>query len=405
MTDLDEAGTKAIIADATEHHRAGRWPPAIRLAKQVLAAQPSNPDALHLIGVITYQLGHIDRAIEMLCEIVRHDPAFSPAYLNLGIFYIGQSRLTEAIEALTTSAGLSPGNADIHYNLGVALQREGRLEDAKIEFEQALKCRPGFGKAYRDLADLLLVLGDFQGAIATCDALLEMDPGNERALVLKTVGLHQIGDLDGCRRLVDFDRFVRLVTIAASDGFAGIEALNTDLASEILDHPTLVYEPSLNTTRFGYQSRDILADPKGPFAVLKDLIRQAVDDYMASVAAAPPHPFFDGRPSRIEITGWAVILESGGHQTAHMHSSCWLSGVYYVVVPDAVDTGDQAGWIEFGRPEERFKLASEPEVRAYRPEEGLMVLFPSFMFHRTIPFQSDQKRICVAFDVPRNVRD
>lgn len=84
-----------------------------------------------------------------------------------------------------------------------------------------------------------------------------------------------------------------------------------------------------------------------------------------------------------------------------MHPSSWLSGVYYVAVPDAADANDQAGWIELGRPEERFELAAE--VRTYRPEAGLMVLFPSFI--RTIPFQSRRKRISIAFDVPRDDRD
>ena len=128
---------------------------------------------------------------------------------------------------------------------------------------------------------------------------------------------------------------------------------------------------------------------------------------IAAVATAPPHPFFDGRPGRIEITGWAVVLDSGGYMTAHMHPSSWLSGVYYGAVPDAINaaSNDRVGWIEFGRPEKRFELAVEPEVRSYRPEEGLMVLLPSFMFHRTIPFQSHQKRICVAFTVSQDARD
>ena len=400
MTDLDEAGPEAIMAAAAEHHRAGRWPLAIRLAKQVLAADPTNPDAMHLIGVISYEMRHTDRAIEMLREVVRHNPTFSPAYSDLGTIYLSQSRSAEAIEALTTGVTLSPDDADIHCKLGVALQIGGRLEDARFEVERALECRPGYGKAYGALADVLLIQGDFRGAVAACDLLLETDPGNERALALKTVGLYMIGDLDGCRRLVEFDRLVRPLHVAAPAGFAGVEALNAELASVILDHPTLEFEPSGFTTRIGRQSQEILFEPKGSLAALKGLIDQAVSDYVTTVVTTPPHPFFDGRPNRIEIRGWAIVLDSGGHQTPHIHSSSWLSGVYYVAVPDAVDANDQAGWIEFGRPEERFKLASEPEVRTYRPEAGLLVLFPSFMFHRTIPFQSDQKRICVAFNVP-----
>jgi hypothetical protein len=33
------------------------------------------------------------------------------------------------------------------------------------------------------------------------------------------------------------------------------------------------------------------------------------------------------------------------------------------------------------------------------PEAGEVIFFPSSVFHRTIPFQSDEERICIAFDV------
>jgi hypothetical protein len=59
----------------------------------------------------------------------------------------------------------------------------------------------------------------------------------------------------------------------------------------------------------------------------------------------------------------------------------------------------QAGWIEFGRPPEHFHGSVEPEVRAFQPEEGLMLLFPSYFYHRTVPFESAGTRISIAFDV------
>jgi hypothetical protein len=34
-----------------------------------------------------------------------------------------------------------------------------------------------------------------------------------------------------------------------------------------------------------------------------------------------------------------------------------------------------------------------------RPELGLLVLFPSYFWHGTLPFHSEQPRLTVAFDV------
>ena len=41
----------------------------------------------------------------------------------------------------------------------------------------------------------------------------------------------------------------------------------------------------------------------------------------------------------------------------------------------------------------------EPDTRAFQPAPGLMVLFPSYMFHETIPFESSETRISIAFDI------
>ncbi len=57
------------------------------------------------------------------------------------------------------------------------------------------------------------------------------------------------------------------------------------------------------------------------------------------------------------------------------------------------------GWIEFGRPQSIYRTAAPPNIHLVRTEEGLMVLFPSFFFHRTIPFEAEADRICIAFDI------
>lgn len=94
-------------------------------------------------------------------------------------------------------------------------------------------------------------------------------------------------------------------------------------------------------------------------------------------------------------------MERGGHERPHFHPSGWLSGVYYVKVPKAVPPmpNEKAGWIEFGRPPEHLDSGGLYEVRLVEPREGMLLLFPSYFFHRTIPTDCDEERISVAFDV------
>ena len=100
-------------------------------------------------------------------------------------------------------------------------------------------------------------------------------------------------------------------------------------------------------------------------------------------------------------------MEGQGYQVPHVHPAAWLSGVYYPIVPDSATVAaeapdgseSKAGWLEFGRPFLRHKTAAPPRLRTIKPEEGLMVLFPPYFLHSTVPFESEETRISIAFDV------
>jgi hypothetical protein len=82
-----------------------------------------------------------------------------------------------------------------------------------------------------------------------------------------------------------------------------------------------------------------------------------------------------------------------------MHPKGWMSSALYVALPDEVRAAqDQSGHIQFGVPLLHKDLALPPR-RVLKPEVGILVLFPSYMWHGTIPFHSQQPRLTVAFDL------
>lgn len=78
-----------------------------------------------------------------------------------------------------------------------------------------------------------------------------------------------------------------------------------------------------------------------------------------------------------------------------------MSGVYYPDVPPEIGDGEHShdGWIEFGRSYYMLNSKDTPPVRLLRPVPGMIVLFPSYIGHRTLPFAADCKRVSVAFDI------
>ncbi|MET0218354.1 MAG: putative 2OG-Fe(II) oxygenase, partial [Burkholderiales bacterium] len=89
----------------------------------------------------------------------------------------------------------------------------------------------------------------------------------------------------------------------------------------------------------------------------------------------------------------------GGHLTSHIHETGWLSGSLYLAMPGA-NADSEEGSIEFSTHGDNYpqRHAGFPK-RTISPHVGDIVLFPSSLFHRTIPFSSTEERVCIAFDV------
>ena len=181
-----------------------------------------------------------------------------------------------------------------------------------------------------------------------------------------------------------------------------MQEFNSALTKHVLAHPTLNFTPPEKSTRFGGHTGDLrFGLPRDPVHALEQMIEEAVMQYRAEVKKNNAHPFLANFPKKWGVTIWAIVMGAQGHQTSHIHPAGWLSGVYYPQVSAAVAKGgnDNAGWIEFGNPPDEYKLSTEAELTLYQPKEGLMLLFPSYTYHRTIPYLTDKTRVSVAFDV------
>lgn len=138
---------------------------------------------------------------------------------------------------------------------------------------------------------------------------------------------------------------------------------------------------------------------------LKSRIQAAVRTYVEQLPSPiPGHPLLgvergDLRRGRIHFSGsWSVRLQAQGFNVSHTHPLGWISSAFYVALPPATSMGAApAGWLQFGTPPAELKLALSPTAQQ-EPKAGRLVLFPSTMWHSTVPF-NDGERLVVAFDV------
>ncbi|MBL0001330.1 MAG: hypothetical protein IPO97_10290 [Sphingomonadales bacterium] len=95
---------------------------------------------------------------------------------------------------------------------------------------------------------------------------------------------------------------------------------------------------------------------------------------------------------------WSVRLAGKGFHANHVHPAGWISSALYVALPErGPDDSPNAGWLALGSPEAGLGLDISP-TRLIEPKPGRLVMFPSTMWHGTVPFDAGE-RLTVAFDV------
>jgi len=135
---------------ALEYHQAGRLLQAEAIYRQILQREPNHPEALHFLGVIAYQTGNNDIAVELISKAIGIN-ASSQMYCNLGAVFQALYKLDNAVESYRNALALKPDFADAYHNLGITLLDQGNLEAAVENFRQALVLKPDYAEAYSKL--------------------------------------------------------------------------------------------------------------------------------------------------------------------------------------------------------------------------------------------------------------
>jgi len=195
---------------ALQHHQSGRLADAEAIYRQILAVEPCNADALHLLGVIAHQVGRNDVAADLIQRAITLNPNYAAAYANLGEVHRKVGRPDDALPLLRRALALQPGNADAHnilgntfadlgrdgealaafeqairfypsgaeahYNLGNTLSRLDRAEEALAAYRRAIQCRPGFAEAHYNLGNTLNKLGRIEEALAAYRSAIQLSP-------------------------------------------------------------------------------------------------------------------------------------------------------------------------------------------------------------------------------------
>ncbi len=199
----DAVHVRALLAEATGHHQAGRLQQAESLYREILRQDPHQPDAYHLLGLLAYRVGNLDQAVDLIGKAIGEDAGNAVFQFNLGVVRQKQGRLDQAVEAYRQAISLNPSHVEAQGNLAVLLREQSLYEEAAAACRQALRLRPDYVDAHNTLGAALKDLGQLDDAIASYEQALQRNPNHVEALCNLGTALREAGRLEESARTLE----------------------------------------------------------------------------------------------------------------------------------------------------------------------------------------------------------
>ncbi|MAR99781.1 MAG: hypothetical protein CMH24_00195 [Nitrosomonadales bacterium] len=427
---LNPSFTEAFFNLGITYQRQSNYDLAIKSYEKAISFQPGFYEAIGNIGTIKQLQGNLEEAITFfkksltIFEHGRGHYNIAGAYRNLGNLSLSIKHYKKAIE-------ISSGEPEFYSDLGDALWHDGKIEEADRFLRMAVDIDSSHQKSNYQLGVYLYdnkafieaikyfesaQIGDSEERILYClYKLKEFDQFKEKlaGLITKkncspflaTLSAHyaqnfKIEDLyNFCPSPLDFVCHEQIPELVKNN-----QQLIKDLINDI-DNADIGQRKQSRLTAGIQSSGNLFKREEISFNKLAEALKKIIKKYFLKYKNED-NEFIKSFPKNILFSSaWYVRMQSGGHLTSHIHEEGWISGAVYLVVPKDSGPDKQEGAIELSSDGDEYpRLHNEFEKKVILPNEGDVIFFPSSVFHRTIPFNSKEERICIAFDVKPKFR-
>lgn len=182
----------ALLQHALDLHRKRDVSAAAEIYREILARDPANANALHLLGLTYAQCENHYEAIELYNQAIEIDPGYAGSYNNRGISFNCIGEYERAVDNFRRSLELFPDNPDVYNNLGNALCKMGKREEAIGIYQHAIKINPQYANAYFSLGNNLNKLHRYEEAIESFRRVLSIAPNHLKAYCNLALSLRNI---------------------------------------------------------------------------------------------------------------------------------------------------------------------------------------------------------------------
>ena len=353
----------------------------------------NNNDYIHLNLLGAYYLSNklLIKSEETLIKSIDINPNYIQSYANLSSLYYAMHEYEKCLNITKKGLNLDPNNKIMLFIAGKL------LKDSK-NYKEAVKyiTKSKFNGWEEIILECLYFDSNYDDFISFLNKNLSKVSTSRAVSSFCTHLTHNTGiktKHNFCKNPFDYIKYFDL------DSFDNLPDINTRLLNEInlydmgtRNQPLLVGGQQTTTDIFS-QDSPLLSNFK---SFLLDYVKIYRNIFVDS-----DDLFIRNWPDRFNLTGWCVQMNKNGYLHPHNHPKGWVSGCYYIKIPDKNNASE--GNIEFSLsnsnfPPNKTKL-STLEIETI---DSRLILFPSSLYHKTLPFSDDTNRICIAFDFEQN---
>jgi len=402
-------------------------------ARKAMALGLDAPEVHLVLGRALQGQRRYDEAEAAFCAATARRELFVEAHRNLAqLRWMRTGQLEAALEALDASLTKAPADVGLsvlrsvvqefagdrfaaYQTLTGALRRRpadlqlllaaahmaGEVGEVDAMLTHALgaeRLAPQLPQVLAALAEAHLARGDGPSASVVAERLRLVAPLDQYGLALQSTAWRLTND-PRAKSLGAYPDLVRAYVLPTPPGWNSLESFLDALRKRLAECHDYRAHPLQQSLRGGSQVPSLHQSDDPLFQAFFAQADKVVAQYLADLGPGKD-------PLRSRMTGgyrfsggWSVRLQPNGFHADHVHPQGWISSAFYLDLPSGVaDAATREGWIRFGRPGcvTSPRLEAEHEVM---PRTGMLVLFPSYMWHGTRPFSSPDHRLTMAFDV------
>ena len=401
---------------------------AIGCFERALKINPKLPEVYYNLGNLQHEKGELHKASACYQQALSQQPRFTLAAYNLGNVCRDQGQLKQAVGCYKHALSCDPEHAPSYNNLGNILKHEGHLEEATTLYQRALQIQPDYPDALYNLGNAYYEREEFTDAIPWFNKAGIRDSDSRVLYCLyKTRQFTEFRDrlAEHCDNTSHHSPQVATLVAHHAINFgesptysfcpepfsmvhqASIPELsdeNSALRAELLEliRNADIDERQQGRLHHGVQSSgNLFYREETALRQVADLVRREFRTYRERFSSQPCE-LIRAFPEQLEFeSSWYIRMRQGGHLTSHIHETGWISGALYLVLPPRQEDSEE-GCFELSLHGDDYPIeenAGNFPSQILPLSIGDIVLFPANLFHRTIPFQADAERVCIAFDL------